>query len=169
MLPLIGLGLGIVAVGAYLLDDTKSDNRRARREYNNTVNSAKREVKSSFFHAQRKDTLDKLFKMKKAKRKVADSIYAELQQANQDFSRINRTIKNSKGELGLLFAEKRATDKRIIKREIQENIHRLQAQRKEFFGIKEELIGHQKELKRRLSVANKETRMVQNEINRVLG
>jgi ATP-dependent Lon protease len=167
MLPLIGIGLGIFAVGAYLLDDAESDNRSARKEYNDTLDHSKRELQSSFSHAQRKDTLDKLFKMKKAKRKVANSIYAELKQANQDFSRINRTIKNSKGELGLLFAEKRATDKRRVKKEVQERINRLQAKRKEFFGIKEELIVHQKELKRRLSVANKETRMVQDEINRV--
>ena len=167
-MPLIA-GVVILGVGAaYLLDDASSNNRRARRDYDDACDEAEEWVEHVAFHARRKDALDKLFKMKKAKRKVADAIYKELKKANKDFSTINRNIKASKETLGELFEQKRATEDRAEKRKFQEGINTIQAVRKEFFPIKDTLVAHQKELNVRLKVANQETRMVQDKINRVL-
>ena len=168
MLPFIAGAVAIVAVGSYLLDDAKSKNKRARREYDDAYEEAVEWVEHVAFHAQRKDTLDKLFKMKKAKQKVADTIYVELKKVNKDFQTINQTIKASKKALGDLFEQKRATEDRVEKRKFQEGINLIQLSRKEFFGIKDVLVVHQGELRERLKLANREVKMVQNEINDVL-
>jgi len=168
MLPFIAGAVAIVAVGAYLLDDASSSNTRARRNYDNACDEAEEWVEHVAYHAQKKDTLDKLFKMKKAKRKVANAIYKELKKANQDFKMINQNIKVSKDALGELFVQKRATEDRAEKRKFQEGINTIQAARKEFFAIKDALVVHKNELNVRLKVANQETRMVQDNINRVL-
>ncbi len=167
MLPWI-IGAAVVGVGAYLLDDASSSNTRARRDYDDACDEAEEWVEHVAYHARKKDNLDKLFKMKKAKRKVADGIYKELKKANKDFKTINRNIKASKEALGDLFEQKRATDNRAEKKKFQLEINTIQEARKEFFAIKDTFVVHQKELKARLKVANKETSMVQDEINRVL-
>jgi uncharacterized protein (DUF3084 family) len=167
MLPFIA-GAIVLGVGAYLLDDASSSNKKARRNYDDACDKAEELVEHKMYHAQKKDTLDKLFKMKKAKRKVADAIYAELKKVNSDFKTTNQNIKASKKALGSLFDEKKATEDRIEKRKLQDEINTIQAVRKEFFETKDMIVGHQKELKERLKLANQETRMVQDEINRVL-
>jgi uncharacterized protein (DUF3084 family) len=111
---------------------------------------------------------DKLFKMKKEKRKVADAIYKEFKKVNEEFNVINGKIKASKKLLNELFGQKRATEVRAKKRAYQEEINKIQAVRKELFAIKDTLSFHQKELKSRLKLVNQATQMVQDEINRVL-
>jgi uncharacterized protein (DUF3084 family) len=167
MLPFIA-GAIVLGVGAYLLDDASSSNKRARRDYDDACDEAEEWVEHVAYHAQKKDTLDKLFKMKKAKRKVADAIYEELKKVNEEFDLINEKIKASKEALGELFEQKKATEERTKKRAFQEEINKIQAARKELFAIKETLSLHQKELKSRLKLANQETQMVQDEINIVL-
>jgi hypothetical protein len=167
MLPWI-IGAAVVGVGAYLLDDASSSNTRARREYDDVCDKAEKRVRRTVFQAQRKDTLDKLFKMKKAKQKVADTIYEEFQKINGELQRVNLNLRDYKERLGELFEQKRATNNRTTKRMIQEEINRIQVARKEIFALKDTLFIQQKELKRCLKVANQETRMVQDEINRIL-
>jgi Mg2+ and Co2+ transporter CorA len=167
MLPYIA-GALILGVGAYLLDDASTSNRRARRDYDDACDEAEEWVEHVAFHAQKKDSLDKLFKMKKAKRKVADAIYAELKKVNSDFNTTNQNIKASKKALSGLFDEKKATEDRIEKRKFQNEINRIQALRKEFFEMKDMIVSHQKEIKERLKLANQETRMIQEQINQVL-
>jgi hypothetical protein len=161
-------GALILGVGAYLLDDASSSNRKARRDYHDACDEAEEWVEHVAFHAQKKDSLDKLFKMKKAKRKVADAIYAELKKVNSDFNTTNQNIKGSKKALGGLFDEKKATEDRIEKRKFQDEINMIQALRKEFFEMKDMIVSYQKELKERLKLANQETRMIQEQINQVL-
>ena len=167
MLPWI-IGAAVVGIGAYLLDDASSSNTRARGDYDDACDEAEDWVEHVAFHAQKKDALDKMFKMKKAKRKVADAVYSELKKANEDFSTINRNIKASKEALGELFNQKRATEDRAEQRKFQESINVIQSSRKEFFTVKDTIVSYQKELNVRLKVANQETRMVQDEINKVL-
>jgi len=165
----IVLGVVTFAVGAYLLNDAKSDNKRARREYNDTVKKSKKKVEKASSHARKKDALDKLFKIKKAKRKVADTIYVELQDTRKELDMLNSNLQKYKYTLDQLFHQKKAVYERDIKRQLQEEINKIVKVRKELFATKDEMVLHQRELKARLKVANQETRMVQNEIDRVLG
>jgi hypothetical protein len=167
MLPWI-IGAAVVGVGAYLLDDASSSNTRARREYDDVCDKAEKRVNNTAFKAKRKDALDKLFKMKKAKQKVADAIYEEFQQVNRELQRINLNLRDYKEILAELFEQKRATNSRTKNQMIQKKINGIQIARKEIFSLKDMLFVQQRELKARLKVANKETRMVQDEINRVL-
>lgn len=168
MLPLIGLGIGIIAVGAYLLDDAKSENESARREYEDTADASIKKVQKAAYAAQKKDALDKLFKIKKAKRKVADSIYRQLQSSRKEIGVINSNLKRYKDTLAQLFDQKKAAVQRVQKRQIQEEINKVIVLRKELFATKDEMITQQKELQTRLKTANQETRSVQNQINKIL-
>ena len=167
MLPLIGAVAVVVGVGAYLLDDASSSNARARRDYEDACDEAEEWLEEKAQKAQRKDALDKLFKIKRAKQKVADAIYGELKQSQKDFKEINKSIKKSKELLSELFTQKRLSDSRAKKRALQEEINLVVASRKKLFSTKDMLQQNIKELKERLRVANRETRMVQDEINRV--
>lgn len=119
MLPWI-LGAVVVSLGAYLLDDAKSSNATARRAYDDACDDTRAWLEHKAKHAQKKDALDNLFKMKKAKRKVADEIYQQLQKSNQDFKTINYALYESKEMLSQLFTQK--TKQQIeMKREIFKN------------------------------------------------
>ena len=167
MLPLIGAVAVVVGVGAYLLDDASSSNARARRDYEDACDEADEWLEEKAQKAQRKDALDKLFKIKRAKQEVADAIYAELKQSQKDFKEINKSIKKSKELLSELFTQKKLSDSRAKRRALQEEINLVVASRRELFSTKDMLQQNIKELKERLRVANRETRMVQDEINRV--
>ena len=167
MLPLIGVVAVVVGVGAYLLDDARSSNARARRDYEDSCDEAEEWLEEKVQKAQREDALDKLFKIKRAKQKVADAIYSELKQSQQEFKKIKKSIKKSKKLLSELFTQKKLSNSRAKKRALQEEINLLIASRKELFSTKDMLQQNIKELKERLRVANRETRMVQDEINRV--
>ena len=163
MLPFIIAG----AVVAYLLDDASSSNKKARRDYDDTCDKAKEWLEYKEKHARRKDALDKLFKVKRAKQKVGNAIYSELKETQQAFKDINNRIKESKKILSKLFMQKRLSDSRAKKRELQEEINLIITSRKKLFSTKEILHQNIKELKERLKVANGETRMVQEQINKL--
>lgn len=168
MLPVIAGVIGMVAVGTYLYNEASSSNASARREYDDACDDAREWVEHTAKHARKKDALDKLFKVKKAKRKVADSIYEELLKVNKDFKILNSTIKASKERLSELFTHKKSTNEQMEKRAFQEEINLLQLTRKELFATKDLLQENRKRLKASLSLANDETKMVQHEINKVL-
>ena len=167
MLPLIGAVAVVVGVGAYLLDDASSSNARARRDYDDAYDEAEEWIEHQAKHARKKDALDKLFKVKRAKQRVADAIYGELKQSQKDFKKINKSIMESKKLLSELFTQKKSSDSRAKKRALQEEINLVVASRRELFSTKDMLKQDIEELKERLRVANRETRMVQEQINRV--
>jgi len=167
MLPLIGAVAVVVGVGAYLLDDASSSNARARRDYDDAYDEAEEWIEHQAKHARKKDALDKLFKVKRAKQRVGDAIYGELKESQQAFKDVNKSIVESKKLLSKLFTQKKLSDSRAKKRALQEDINLVVASRRELFSTKDMLQQNIKELKERLRVANRETRMVQDEINRV--
>ena len=157
--------IGAVVVGAYLLDDASSSNKRARRDYDDTYDKVQKLLEQKARYAQKKDDLDKLFKMKRAKQKVADAIYAELKNTQRAFKDVNNSIKESKKLLSKLFTKKKLSDSRAKKRALQEEINIVLSSRKELFSTKDMLQQNIKELKERLKVANRDTRMVHEEIH----
>ena len=167
MLPFIVAGAVIVGVGKYLLDDANSSNERARRDYDDTYDRVKKLLEEKERYAQKKDDLDKLFKIKRAKQRVADAIYGELKDTQQEFKDINKSIMKSKKILSKLFTKKKLSDSRDKKRELQEEINLVLSSRKELFSTKDMLQQNIKELKESLKVANHETLMVQDEISRL--
>ena len=168
MLPLLVAGAVVAVVGAYLLDDASSSNARARRDYDDACDEAEEWLEHKARHARKKDALDKLFKVKRAKQKVANAIYAELKEAQRDFKDIQKSIVESKELLSEFFTQKKLSDSRVEKRVLQEKINIVVASRKELFPIKELLHQNRRELKERLRVANNETKMVQKQINQIL-
>jgi len=167
MLPWIA-GAIVVGVGAYLLDSAESENSSARKEYKRERKRSVASVESSFEEAERKDNLDKLFKIKRAKREVADGIYNELKSYQENFSDINLQLKNSKEMLSVLFLEKKSLATQKEKRAVQENINIVLDSRKELFKIKDELHLSIKSLKARLKEANQETKDIQEQINQIV-
>lgn len=161
------LAVGVIAVGVYLLDDAASNNTRAKRKYKKTVKNSQKRVGNHYANAQRKDTLDKLFKIKKAKIKIADEFYISWKNEQKNFNQINKEIKASKVQLNNFFNEKKLTESREEKRAIQEHISLLQLSRKELFKIKDMIQANKRELKLKLDQANAQTRKIQDEINLV--
>ena len=51
-------GVIVLGVGAYLLDDANSSNKRARKDYYDACNEAEEWVEHVVNHVQKKDTLD---------------------------------------------------------------------------------------------------------------
>ena len=168
MFQLLAIGAAVLAGGAYLLDEASSSNARARRDYDDAYDEAEERLEHKARHARKKDALDKLFKVKRAKQKVADAIYTEFKDAQRDFKAIQKSIVKSKKLLSELFAQKKLSDSRAEKRALQEKINLVVASRKKLFSTKEVLHKNRRELKERLRVANHETRMVQEQINRTL-
>jgi len=166
MLPWI-IGGAIVGIGALLLDDASSSNKRARREYNDTYDESISTLKHSYANAQRQDSLDKLYKVKKAKVKIANNVYAQLKSVRSHFASINQDIKLSKQSMDMLFSQKRASSTRKEKIAIQEHINAIQVSRKELFAIKETLSLNKKALEYRLKKANEETQSIVQEIQNI--
>ena len=167
MLPFI-IGGAILATGAYLLNEAKEDNAYARRNYDREREESEAKIKNKYLKAQRKDTLDKLFKAKRAKQKIVDSIYQEIKSSRKNLKRINNQIKESKDILSNLFLQKRAITQRQEKIVIQSNINIIINAREKLFYIKDDIKNILNNLQFRLKNANRETSMVQKEINRVL-
>jgi len=167
MLPWI-VGAVVVGVGAYLLDNAESNNKRAINEYNDTYDKVKKDTKKAYENAQKKDMLDKLFKIKKVKRQIADNIYKELKNFQNNFKQINIQLKESKETLTSLFTKKKLTTTKKQKMDIQKNINIIINSRKEIFKIKDELKSDIDKLKLNLKKANYEVKNIQEEINRVL-
>ena len=159
--------LGASIVGAYLLKESSSSNKKAKRDYDDTYNKVQKSLEQKARYAQKKDALDKLFKMKRAKQKVGDAIYAKLGETQRAFKEINNNIKESKKLLSERFTQKKLSDSRDEKRALQNEINIVLTSRKELFSTKKILQQNIRELKERLKVANHETRMVQDEINKL--
>ncbi len=155
------------AVGGYLIHDAKSKNTRARNEYEDSVDKAQKKTKRAYHNAQKKDMLDKLFKVKRAKQKIADSIYSQLKSSQKNFKDINIQLKESKNTLSTLFIQKKLVSTRDEKKTIQENINVIIEARVELFNTRDKLKSYIIELRHRLNKANKDTRDIQVEINRV--
>jgi len=167
MLPWIA-GAIVVGVGAYFLDDAESSNSSARRRYDDEYDNSVARINSGYKNAQRKDALDKLFKMKRAKQSVGDAIYNELKSHQGNLATINHQIKESKEMLTALFTQKHSATAKEEKREIQNNINIIVDSRGELFNIKDGLQSDVLELKSRLREANSETRAIQDEINKIV-
>ena len=167
MLPWIA-GAIVVSVGAYLLNDAESDNRSARRDYEDEYDNSSSRVNSSSEHARKKDTLDKLFKMKRAKQEIADAIYHELKSHRENFAKVNGELQEFKEMLSALFSEKKSLSSQQEKRAVQNNINIILDSRKEIFRIKDGLKSDMAELRVRLKEANRETKSMQEQINQVL-
>jgi len=167
MLPLILGGAAVLGVVALVIDDASSSNQRARREYSDTRDRSISKIKKSYYSAEQKDTLDKLYKVKKVKVKIADTIYKELKSHRANYRSINQDIRDSKKALEYLFAQKRASNDRDTKRQIQQDINAVQLSRKELFKIKDTLKERLNKEEERLSMANSETQDIVQEIRRV--
>jgi len=167
MLPWIA-GAIAVSVGAYLLDDAGSKNSSAKKRYKKERRRSKARVNAHYENAQKKDTLDKLFKVKRAKQEIANAIYYQLKNHYHNFEKVNSQLKESKDILSNLFLKKKSVITQKEKKEIQNNINIITNARKEIFGIKDELKSDIVELKVMLEEANQETKRIQDEINRVL-
>jgi len=167
MLPII-LGAIVVSVGTYLLNDAESSNSSARRRYDDEYDNSVDSINSSYENAQRKDALDKLFKMKRAKQKIADSIYRELKSDRESLGKINLQLKESKEMLSALFDKKKATSIQQEKRDIQANINIVMDTRRELFKVKDGLALGISGLKSGLEGANMQTKEIQDEINKIV-
>ena len=158
MLPFI-IGGAIVAVATYAVNKASSDNSRARRDYDDTSKTAKKKIKKSFSDAQRKDALDKLYKVREAKKKIANSINTELQKEHHHLKQIGRNINVMNMELCRLRKEKKDS---------REEINLLIASIKEISAIHSSLKEYNSELSKRLKDVNKEISSIQDEINKLL-
>ena len=167
MLPWI-VGAVVVGVGAYLLDDAESSNQKAKKKYKKEYKRSVARVNSRYEDAKKKDMLDKLFKMKRAKKKIANSIYSELKSHQENLATINHQIKESKEMLSAFFENKHSAQRKREKREAQSNINIIIDGRGELFNIKDGLQSDVSELKSRLKEANSETRAIQHEINKIV-
>jgi len=167
MLPWI-VGAVVVGVGAYLLDDAESSNSSAKQRHKKAHKDAKKRVNHHYENAQKKDTLDKLFKMKRAKQSVADSIYNELKSHQENLATINYQIKESKEMLSTLFTQKHSASTNEEKREIQNHINLVIDSRGELFNIKDGLQLDVSEFKVKVNEANHDTRAIQDEINKIV-
>jgi len=168
MLPFIALGVGVVAVGSYLLSDAESENSSARDDYYDTVSHSQQKIEESYQEAKKRDDLDKLYKLKKAKVKVANTIYKKLKVEQNNYTQINYELRDLKIELNSLFNKKRASSTREEKRAIQKRINIVIESRKELFAIKDTIYNSVIELKERIREANKEVKMIQNQIHQIL-
>ena len=167
MLPFIA-GAVVIGVGAYLMNEASSSHSRAVRDYDDACDEAEEWIEHQAYHAQRKNTLDNLFKMKRAKQEIANTIYEELKQERNHLKQIDNNLYSMKRNLSLLFTQKRESLERNEKRRLQEEINLVIASRKELFSLRDELRRNINELSARLRVANRETRSIQEQINGVL-
>jgi hypothetical protein len=167
MLPFIA-GAVVIGVGAYLMNEASSSHSRAVRDYDDAYDEAEEWIEHQAYHAQRKNTLDNLFKMKRAKQAIANTIYEELKQERNHLKKIDNNLYAMNRNLSLLFTQKKESLERNEKRKFQEEINLVIASRKELFSLKDELRRNINELSARLRVANRETRSIQEQINGVL-
>jgi len=167
MLPFIA-GAIVLGVGAYLLDDAGESNKKAKKKHKKAYKNSVAKVNYHHENAMKKDMLDKLFKMKRAKQSVADSIYNELKNHQGNLATINHQIKESKEMLSTLFTQKHSASTKEDKREIQNHINIVIDSRGELFNIKDSLQSDVSEFKDRLKDANDDTRAIQDEINKIV-
>jgi len=166
MLPWI-VGAVVVGVGAYLLDDAKSDNKRARNRYNSTLKEAENNIKEAYYNAQDIDMLDKLHKVKRAKYKILNSTQKQIKGSKNNLKKINFQLKKLKDDLSILFFEKHGTKTREEKREIQKDINIVIKARRELFQIRDELKFDISQLEKKLEDVRREIKNIHNDIGRI--
>ncbi|MCF6245431.1 MAG: hypothetical protein L3J43_10415 [Sulfurovum sp.] len=164
MLPWI-IGAVVVGVGAIMLDDAKSQNKKARKKHKKTYDNSVKKITHSYENAQRKNSLDKLFKAKRVKQKIADTIYAELKSKRNSYEEINNNIYMLKKRLSELFEQKKIANSHDEKKAIQNSINLIVNTRKDLFLTKDEIKVSISALKAQLKDANLNTKMIQNDIN----
>jgi len=164
MIPYI---IGGVLLGM-LLCDSESDKKKAEKKYNDAKENAKKNLNNRFRNAKQKDDLDKLFKMKKLKVKVANDIYEELSSIRKDYHSININLKQSKDALSELFAQKKSALTQKEKREIQENINIVIEARKNIFKTKDLMKDTIDILQTNLKIENRNTTFLKEEIGKIL-
>jgi len=165
MLPWI-IGGAIIAAGTYMLNESSKENKAERRRYNNEYDKQKKRLEKSYSKAQKRDHMDKLYKMRRAKVKVADNIYREYESQNSHFKEINRAICEINLSLDFQFSQKRTSSIREEKRAIQIEIEQLLDAKKELFVINDRMKVSVRSLRADLKRANSDTRMLKEEINR---
>jgi len=164
MLQLLGIGLGLM-----ILNELGSSSRsRAKKRYKETKRDSIAQIDNRYKKAQRKDTLDKLFKVKRAKAKIADDIYTQLKSSKDRYKSINMELISSKKELDNLFFTKKSLSTKREKQEVQNQINIIIQMRKNIFQTKDILRFQINEIDKRLKVANKDTKEIQNSINIVV-
>ena len=163
MLPFIIGGL-VVGTVAWAISEASSENNRARREYKDTYNKSVARVKKRYFTSKQIDTLDKLYKVKKAKLKIADSIYKELKGYKKEYKKINLAIKATKDTLKELSNKKKMAVDRYSKQMLEQEIYIVKSSRRELFNIRDSLKSQINEYKERLDIANQEVKYISDNI-----
>ncbi len=166
MLPWI-VGVVVVGVGAYLLDDAKSENSRAKERYDATLKDTKNNIEKAYSNAEARDMLDKLHKAKRAKQKIFNSLYTQCNNTKSSFRQTNLELKKLKDDLSLLFLEKDEVKTREEKREIQQDINIIIQARKELFQIRDELKLDICQFEKKLEDIRKDIKNIYNDIKRL--
>ncbi|MCF6207679.1 MAG: hypothetical protein L3J47_12460 [Sulfurovum sp.] len=135
MLPFIVAGVAIVAGAAYVLSEAEADAKRAQKRYNRTRRESEESIRKRYEEAQRRHEEDQRTKMRRAKAKVADSIYAEIKSQKEQRRSMSATLKEYEKRLRVLHEQKRQAGMKerwqIAKqiKEIEQSIKRLQVQK----------------------------------------
>lgn len=154
---------GVVAVGAYLLEDKKSSYKSAKRDYERTYVNTKEEIYSSYDNAKRKIDLDNLFKLKRLKQDILRQIKGEMKNINAEYGRINHEIRSKKSLLDAIFAQKKAQIG--SKKAIQKQINTTLAIRKELFEVQAILKAKRTTIIQKQESLAQEMRDIQQNIN----
>lgn len=168
MLPYILAGAAALALGKILADSASRENSRARKRYEVEYNTQSRRLNNYAKHARKKYKLDTLFKMKKAKIMVADTLYDEYKNTKKQLKELNKNIFYIKNSVEQLFKKKHATTSREEKKAIQNEINELLTVKKDFFRVRDNIKLNVDSIQEKLRLANSETRMIQEKINIVL-
>lgn len=167
MFPIIAAVVGVVAVGAYLLNEEESKNTSAKNNYKKAVSDAEEKVTSHYAEAQSKERLDQLVKVREAKVKIADEISVNLKEVEQNFEQINAKLKETQKRLKRLEEENQVSHSAQAKRDIQKRINLVRSTSKELLSIKETLDTRMEVLREELVEVKAEVTQIQNEIDRV--
>lgn len=164
MLPFILGGLGILAVGAYLLDNAEDDYESAKREYHDEFKRSTIKINNHFEELKHNDELDKLYKLKKAKQQIFDDIDKEIKAEKRRYYDINKVLFDFKKDLNELFTQKHNANNKTEKRAIQENINIILEMRKETFKIKDDIKTNLDELDKKLKPIKDELALISSQI-----
>jgi len=166
MLPIIA---GVIGVGVltYLYNEAKSDYSNAVDDYYNEVDRQEEEIKERAKKAKKRYELDILYKLKKSKIEISNSIYSQIQSAKRDLKEININLKKLKDDLDVLFFKKRIAVTREKKIIIQEQINSVIEVRQESFKLRDETKEHISKLYAELKEVNREIAEIKESIKRV--
>lgn len=159
------VGAVALGLGAYALNEARSENRDAIEDYEDEFKSSKSTIKSHYNRAERKDKLDKLFKAKRAKQKISNTIYKKLKEEKKNLYQIQQNIISLKERLNQLFEQKRLENKRDKKIEIQKKINIVLLSRKELFKTQDSFKKNLAYFRMELNNTNRIVKDIQQEIN----